>query len=42
MNVNFRLEDILQRRVELVTKESLSRHIGPIILLETEYVSLYP
>ena len=30
MNVNFRLEDILQRRVELITKESLSRHIGPI------------
>ncbi|MDA1029633.1 MAG: nucleotidyltransferase family protein [Bacteroidetes bacterium] len=42
MNVNFLLEDILQRHVELVTRESLSRHIGPMILQETEYVSLLP
>ena len=42
MNVNFLLEDILQRHVELVTRESLSRHIGPMILQETEHVSLLP
>ncbi len=40
MHLGFRLEDIFQRRVELVTKESLSPHIGPQILKETEYVSL--
>ncbi|MEX1027604.1 MAG: nucleotidyltransferase family protein, partial [Candidatus Paceibacterota bacterium] len=40
MNVSFRLEDILRRHVELVTKESLSRHIEPSILQEAEYVSL--
>jgi uncharacterized protein len=40
MNVSFRLEDIFHRHVELVTKESLSRHIGPSILQEAEYVSL--
>lgn len=34
------LERILQRRVELVTAESLSPFIGPHILEEVEYVSL--
>lgn len=34
-----RLEDTLQRRVEVVTRESLSPYIGPRILEETEYVS---
>lgn len=34
-----RLEDALQRRVEVVTRESLSPYIGPRILEETEYVS---
>ena len=33
-----RLEDLLQRRVEVVTPESLSPYIGPRILEETEYV----
>jgi predicted nucleotidyltransferase len=32
------LEDVLQRRVELVTPESLSPYIGPHILREVEYV----
>lgn len=32
------LEDVLQRRVELVTPESLSPYIGPYILREVEYV----
>ncbi len=40
MNVCFRLEDTLQRHVELVTMESLSKHIGPHILEEAEYVTL--
>ena len=34
------LEDLLQRRVELVTPESLSPYIGPRILEEVEYVTL--
>lgn len=34
------LEDLLGRRVELVTSDSLSPHIGPYILREVEYVSL--
>lgn len=32
------LEELLNRKVELVTKESLSSYIGPNILKETEYV----
>jgi hypothetical protein len=35
----FLLEDLLRRRVELVTLESLSPYIGPRILREVEYVS---
>ena len=34
------LEDLLQRRIELVTPESLSPYIGPHILQEAEYASL--
>lgn len=34
-----RLEDTLQRRVEIVTLESLSPYIGPRILEEAEYAS---
>lgn len=40
MTLSFRLEDVLKRRVELVTRESLSPYIGPRILEDTEYVSL--
>lgn len=38
MELSFLLEDLLRREVELVTVESLSSHIGPRILEETEYV----
>jgi hypothetical protein len=40
MNLGFFLEDLLGRRVDIVTKESLSPYIGPSILKEVEYVSL--
>ncbi|MBM3133363.1 MAG: nucleotidyltransferase family protein [Chloroflexi bacterium] len=42
MQLSFLLEDILQRRVELVTSEALSPYIGPHILKEVEYVPLSP
>jgi predicted nucleotidyltransferase len=38
MEVVFLLEDLLKRKVEVVTPESLSRHIGPHILKEVERV----
>ena len=38
MQLAFLLEELLQRRVELVTREALSPHIGPKILDEVEYV----
>lgn len=38
MDVTFFLEDILGRRVEVVTLEGLSPHIGPHILKEVERV----
>ena len=34
------LETLLQRRVELITREALSSHIGPHILEEVEYAAL--
>ena len=37
MSLAFFLEDILGRKVDLVTKESLSPYIGPKILAEVEY-----
>jgi hypothetical protein len=40
INLNFFLEELLRRRVEVVTTESLSPHIGPHILKEVVYVSL--
>lgn len=40
MQLAFLLEDLLERRVELVTREALSPYIGPHILDEVEYVSL--
>ena len=39
MQLAFLLEDLLQRRVELVTPEALSPYIGPKILKEVEYVT---
>ena len=40
IELSFLLEDLLGRRVELVTPEALSPHIGPYILKEVEYVSV--
>ena len=37
MSLAFLLEDILGRKVDLITKESLSPYIGPKILAEVEY-----
>jgi predicted nucleotidyltransferase len=39
IKLSFLLEDIFQRRVEVVTPESLSPYIKPHILSEVEYVS---
>jgi uncharacterized protein len=38
MEVAFLLEEILGRKVELITPEALSPHIGPYILREVERV----
>jgi predicted nucleotidyltransferase len=40
MQLSFFLEDVLQRRVEVVTIESLSPYIGPHIMREVEFVSV--
>ncbi|MGH9856083.1 MAG: nucleotidyltransferase family protein [Blastocatellia bacterium] len=40
MRLAFFLEELLGRKVDLVTPESLSPHIGPHILREVEYASL--
>jgi len=40
MEVAFLLEELLGRRVEVVTPESLSPHIGPHILKEVEHVAI--
>ncbi|MFC3560091.1 nucleotidyltransferase family protein [Pedobacter jamesrossensis] len=40
MSLNYFLEDIFKRKVELVTKQSLSPFIGPHILKAVEYVAL--
>ena len=41
MQLAFFLEEHLGRRVELVTLESLSPHIGPHILREVEYAPIH-
>lgn len=40
MELSFFLEEILQRRIELVTVEALSPYLGPHILREVEYAAL--
>jgi hypothetical protein len=40
VHLAFFLEDLLGRRVELVTPEALSPHIGPHIRREVQYVAL--
>lgn len=37
MDLAFFLEDIFERKVDLLTPQSLSPHIGPKILAEVEY-----
>ncbi len=37
MKLSFLLEDIFGRKVDLLTRESLSPYIGPKILAEVEY-----
>lgn len=39
VNLSFFFEELLGRKVELVTRESLSPYAGPEILSEVEYVS---
>ncbi len=36
------LEELLKRRVELITTDALSPYIGPHILKEVEYVTFTP
>jgi uncharacterized protein len=40
MELSFLLEEVFQRRIELVTVESLSPYIGPYILEEVEYAAI--
>lgn len=40
MTLSFFLEVLFLRKIELITAESLSPHIGPYILKEVEYISL--
>ena len=40
MRLSFFLEDLMGRRVELITPESLSPYIGPHIIEEVEYAAL--
>ncbi|GGI24248.1 nucleotidyltransferase family protein [Pedobacter mendelii] len=39
IDLSFYLEELLNRKVELVTPQSLNKHIGPHILKQTKYVS---
>jgi predicted nucleotidyltransferase len=38
MNLSFYLEELLGRKVDILTPQSLSKYIGPHILREAEYV----
>ena len=40
MHVSFLLEELFERRIELVTLESVSPYIRPTILREVEYVNV--
>lgn len=40
INLSYFLEDLLGKKVDLVTKESLSPYIKPYIIKEIQYVSL--
>ena len=40
IHLAFYLEELFGRKVDLLTPESLSRHIGPKIVREVEYVAV--
>ncbi len=40
LNIVYFLEELFNNKVELITKQSLSKHIGPRILETVEYVSI--
>ncbi len=40
MNLSFFLENLLGRKVEIVTPQALSPYIGPYILKQAEYVQI--
>lgn len=40
MDLSFLLEEVLGRKVDVLTEESLSPFIGPLILQEVEHVTL--
>jgi uncharacterized protein len=40
IELSFYLEDLLGRKVEIVTPQSLSKYIGPTILKQVEHVSI--
>jgi predicted nucleotidyltransferase len=40
IELSFYLEELLGRRVELVTRQSLSKYIGPHILKQAEHVAI--
>lgn len=40
IDLSFYLEELLGRKIELVTRQSLSKYIGPYILKEVENVCL--
>ena len=40
MQLAFWLEDTFQRKIDLITPESISRHIAPYVEKELEYVPL--
>lgn len=40
IHLSFLLEDLLKRRIELVTADSLSPYIRPYVITEVEYVPL--
>ncbi|RYE28505.1 MAG: nucleotidyltransferase [Sphingobacteriaceae bacterium] len=40
LRIVYFLEDLFDKKVELITKQSLSKHIGPHILKSVEYVSI--
>ena len=40
LNIVYFLESLFNNKVELITKQSLSKHIGPQILKTVEYISI--